>query len=82
MNDNPVKTPLVDLLRSVKVDSWAEITEPSGWKYSANYIGRITHEAADLIEAQQKEIIELKQYVLDLDREAQTGEFQNAKVQG
>lgn len=29
-----------------------------------------------------KEIIELKQQVLDLDRECQTGEFQNAKIQG
>lgn len=29
-----------------------------------------------------EEIIELKQYIIELDREAQTGENQNAKIQG
>lgn len=60
------------------------------WAKEDVYINQLTWEEGDaLVErlsnwyaSKQKEIIELKQYVLDLDREAQTGEFQNAKVQG
>ncbi len=60
------------------------------WAKEDVYINQLTWEEGDaLVErlsnwyaSKQKEIIELKQYVLDLDRECQTGEFQNAKIQG
>jgi hypothetical protein len=59
MTNTPAKTPFLDLLRSVKVDSVAEITEQNGWSYHANYIGRLMHEAAEQIEksAQQSEYL-------------------------
>jgi hypothetical protein len=83
MSDNGVKTPLVDLLRRVSVDSWAEITEPNGWSYHTN-IGRVTHEAADIIEAQQKKIVDLQNYILKLDRRqnAEIGDKEDAEIQG
>ena len=59
MKNNPGKASLVDLLRSVNVESSAEITYPSGWSYHANYIGRIMHQAADLIEQSAQQSVQL-----------------------
>ena len=59
MKNNPVKASLVDLLRSVNIESSAEITYPSGWSYHANYIGRIMHQAADLIEQSAQQSVHL-----------------------
>ena len=74
------KTPITDLLRNIKIDAHCKIEEPNGWSYYTN-IGHITHEAADKIDADAEEITRLraelvkyKQYVLELDRELQTGE--------
>ncbi len=60
------------------------------WAQEDAYIDNLTWEEADSLSKRladwyapkHKQIIELKQQVLDLDRECQTGEFQNAKIQG
>jgi len=61
----------------------------SQWAKEDVYINQITWEEADSLAKfladwyapKHKEAIELKQYILELDREAQTGE-NHAKVQG
>ncbi len=60
------------------------------WAEKDVYINQLTWEEGDALAerlsnwyaSKQKEIIGLKQYILELDREAQTGENQNAKIQG
>ena len=51
-NNNPSKTPLIDLLRRIPRETWVEIIEPSGWSYHTN-IGNLLHEAADEIDRLQ-----------------------------
>lgn len=57
--DKAYKTPLVDLLRRINIRAWAKITEPSGWSYHTNSIGRLAHEAADAIEKSAQQSVYL-----------------------
>ena len=53
MSERPEPTPLVVHLRSVHPDAVVNVTLPSGWQYSADWLGVRMHEAADLIEKLQ-----------------------------
>ena len=48
----PRKATIVDMLRGIKKDSWAEVEEQSGWTYHTN-IGVLAHNAADEIDRLQ-----------------------------
>jgi hypothetical protein len=44
------KTPLIDQLRHFHPEATATVTEPNGWEFWTNSVGRLMHEAADEIE--------------------------------
>ncbi|MCP4371767.1 MAG: hypothetical protein GY797_27160 [Deltaproteobacteria bacterium] len=46
------KATIIEQLRGIKRESWAEIEEPNGWTYHTN-IGLLVHNAANEIEALQ-----------------------------
>jgi hypothetical protein len=52
MDEKASTANVVDLLRRIHPDAWAEITEPNGWSYHTR-IGGLVHWAADEIERLQ-----------------------------
>lgn len=55
--DIPAKTPLVDLLRRVPMDAYA-VSHGDGSGTSYGGVGKIMHEAADVIEKLQTELMQ------------------------
>ena len=63
-NDNPVATPLNQLLRRIPRDATAEITLKSGWVYHTN-IGELVNRAAEEIEQQSNRVADFVEFTFE-----------------